>query len=78
MLSDGIFFLHDTHTARKTQEFLLKFKWEVWSYTPTALIRHQNWVPNIYLEQGYFSESDVKTVAENWLNGQDVVSAKPG
>ncbi|GBO37670.1 hypothetical protein AVEN_214236-1 [Araneus ventricosus] len=26
----------------------------------------------------FSSESDIKTVAENWLNGQDVISAKPG
>ncbi|GBN04943.1 hypothetical protein AVEN_183213-1, partial [Araneus ventricosus] len=26
----------------------------------------------------FSSESDVKTVVENWLNGQDVISAKPG
>ncbi|GBO20478.1 hypothetical protein AVEN_179143-1 [Araneus ventricosus] len=25
----------------------------------------------------FSSESDVKTVAENWLNGQDVISDKP-
>ncbi|GBN13240.1 hypothetical protein AVEN_101712-1 [Araneus ventricosus] len=26
----------------------------------------------------FSSDSDVKTVAENWLNGQDVISVKPG
>ncbi|GBN40325.1 hypothetical protein AVEN_81197-1, partial [Araneus ventricosus] len=26
----------------------------------------------------FSSESDVKTVAENWLNGQDMISFKPG
>ncbi|GBM39441.1 hypothetical protein AVEN_126321-1 [Araneus ventricosus] len=45
--------LHDnTHTARKTQELLRKFKWEVWSHSPTAQIWHQIWVPSTYLEQG--------------------------
>ncbi|GBO16839.1 hypothetical protein AVEN_13405-1 [Araneus ventricosus] len=33
MLSDGVILLHDnTHTARKTEELLRKFKWEVWSH----------------------------------------------
>ncbi|GBN99374.1 hypothetical protein AVEN_147270-1 [Araneus ventricosus] len=33
MLGDGVILLHDnTHTARKTQELLRKFKWEVWSH----------------------------------------------
>ncbi|GBM07965.1 hypothetical protein AVEN_46782-1 [Araneus ventricosus] len=36
MLSDGVIILHVTHTARKTQELLQKFKWEVWSHSPTA------------------------------------------
>ncbi|GBN31486.1 hypothetical protein AVEN_33003-1 [Araneus ventricosus] len=48
MLSDGVILLHDnTHTARKTQELLRKFKWEVWSHTPNSRV----WVPNTYLEQ---------------------------
>ncbi|GBM72519.1 hypothetical protein AVEN_263464-1 [Araneus ventricosus] len=37
MLNDGVILLHDNarpHTARKTQELLQKFKWEVWSHPP--------------------------------------------
>ncbi|GBL93239.1 hypothetical protein AVEN_42679-2 [Araneus ventricosus] len=35
MLSDGVILLHDnTHTVRKTQELLQKFKWKVWSHPP--------------------------------------------
>ncbi|GBN39781.1 hypothetical protein AVEN_217712-1 [Araneus ventricosus] len=35
MLSDGVTLLHyNTHTARKTQKVLQKFKWEVWSHPP--------------------------------------------
>ncbi|GBO38951.1 hypothetical protein AVEN_73504-1 [Araneus ventricosus] len=53
MLSDGVILLHDnTHTARKTQELLRRFKWEVWSHPPTSQIRHSIWVLNTYLEQG--------------------------
>ncbi|GBO28669.1 hypothetical protein AVEN_267907-1, partial [Araneus ventricosus] len=52
MLSDGVIRLHsNTHTARKTQELLQKFKWEIWSHPPTVQIRHPIWVPNTYLEQ---------------------------
>ncbi|GBM69307.1 hypothetical protein AVEN_112651-1, partial [Araneus ventricosus] len=55
MLSDGIILLHDnTHTARKIQQLLRKFKWEVWShptpYSPDSALNL--WVPNTYLEQG--------------------------
>ncbi|GBO23500.1 hypothetical protein AVEN_157051-1 [Araneus ventricosus] len=51
-----VILLHDnTHIARKIQELLLKFKWEVSSYTPPnkAQIWHQICVTNTYLEQGY-------------------------
>ncbi|GBM12745.1 hypothetical protein AVEN_228532-1 [Araneus ventricosus] len=35
MLSDSVILLYDSnYTARKTQEFLGKFKWEVWSHPP--------------------------------------------
>ncbi|GBL87417.1 hypothetical protein AVEN_203131-1 [Araneus ventricosus] len=79
MLSDGVILQHNnTHTARKTQELLRKFKWEICSQPLTAQTRHPIWVPNSYVEQLFSSESDVKTVVENWLNGQDVISAKPG
>ncbi|GBM50029.1 hypothetical protein AVEN_69610-1 [Araneus ventricosus] len=78
MLSDGVILLHGiTHTARKTQELLRKFEWEVWShpYSPDS-------APNLGCKRlsgtRFSSERDVKTVVENWLNGQDVISAKPG
>ncbi|GBL77782.1 hypothetical protein AVEN_130528-1, partial [Araneus ventricosus] len=33
MLSDSAILLNDnTHTERKTQELLRKFKWEIWSH----------------------------------------------
>ncbi|GBM46431.1 hypothetical protein AVEN_256403-1 [Araneus ventricosus] len=76
MLSDGVILLHDnTRTARKTQELLRKFKWEVLPppYSPDS-------APNLgskHLSATRFSsESDVKTVVESWLNRQDVISAK--
>ncbi|GBM24272.1 hypothetical protein AVEN_22597-1 [Araneus ventricosus] len=80
MLSDGHILLHgNTHTARKTRELLRKFKWEVWShhhpYSPDS-------APNLgptHLSGTRFSPgSGVKTTDENWLNGQNVISAKPG
>ncbi|GBN47689.1 hypothetical protein AVEN_141411-1 [Araneus ventricosus] len=79
MLSDGVILLHDkTHTARKTQELLQTFKWEVWNHPPY----NPDLIPNLgskHLSGTRFSsESDVKTIAENWLNGQGVISAKPG
>ncbi|GBM30759.1 hypothetical protein AVEN_30581-1 [Araneus ventricosus] len=74
MLSDGvILLLGNTHNSRKTQELLRKLKWENWNhpYSPDS-------VPNfgskhLLLSEARFlpSESDVKTVVENWLNGQD-------
>ncbi|GBL78939.1 hypothetical protein AVEN_48909-1 [Araneus ventricosus] len=71
MLSDGIILLHDnTHISRKTQEFLQKFKWEVWSHLPYS----PNLAPNLGSKRlsgtGFSSNGDVKTAAENWLNGQ--------
>ncbi|GBM66623.1 hypothetical protein AVEN_166369-1 [Araneus ventricosus] len=74
MLSDGAILLHDNiHTARKTQERLRKFKWEVWNpdSAPNLDSKHLSGTR-------FSSESDVKTVAEDWVNGQDVISAKPG
>ncbi|GBM09763.1 hypothetical protein AVEN_101808-1 [Araneus ventricosus] len=75
MLSDGVILLHDnSHTARKTQELLRKFKSGATPYGPDL-------APNLgskHLSGTRFSsESDVKKVDENWLNGQDVISAKP-
>ncbi|GBN98478.1 hypothetical protein AVEN_148151-1, partial [Araneus ventricosus] len=71
MLSDGVILLHDdTHTARETQELLQKFKWEVWSHPPYR----QNLAPNLGSKRlsgtKFPSNNDVKTAAENWLNGQ--------
>ncbi|GBM21466.1 hypothetical protein AVEN_161073-1 [Araneus ventricosus] len=76
MLNDGVILLHDnTHTDRKTQELLRKFKWEVWSHPLDS-------APNLDSKRlsgtRFSSESDVKTVVENWLNGQDVISDMPG
>ncbi|GBN23016.1 hypothetical protein AVEN_141954-1 [Araneus ventricosus] len=78
MLSGGVILLPDnTHTARKTQELLQKFKWEVWSHPHTAQIWLTIWIPNTYLEQGVSSDSDAKTAAENWINekGRDFYTA---
>ncbi|GBO09493.1 hypothetical protein AVEN_51909-1 [Araneus ventricosus] len=76
MLSDGVNLLHgNTHAARKTQELLRKFKWEVWSHSPDS-------APNLgskHLSGTRFSsESDVKTVVENWLykQGHDFYRAR--
>ncbi|GBM85035.1 hypothetical protein AVEN_248967-1 [Araneus ventricosus] len=70
MFSDGITLLHDnTHIARKTQELLQTFKWEVWSHLHTAQNWHLIWVPNTS-GTSFSSNSDVKTAADNWLNGE--------
>ncbi|GBO24014.1 hypothetical protein AVEN_144781-1 [Araneus ventricosus] len=79
MLSDGVILLHDNiHTALKTQELLRKFNWEV-SVTPAALQPES--APNLgskHLSGTRFSSnSDVKTVVENWFNGQNGISANP-
>ncbi|GBN51583.1 hypothetical protein AVEN_79302-1 [Araneus ventricosus] len=68
MLNDGFILLHDnTHTARQTQESLQRFKWYVWSRPPYL-------APNLGSKQlsetMFSSDSDVKRVDENWLNGQ--------
>ncbi|GBN90721.1 hypothetical protein AVEN_36227-1 [Araneus ventricosus] len=78
MLSDGVILLNvKTHTGRKTQELLRKFKWEVWSHSPYS----QDSTPNLGFKHlsgtRFSSESDVKTAFENWLNGQVAISAKP-
>ncbi|GBN69393.1 hypothetical protein AVEN_13375-1 [Araneus ventricosus] len=70
MLSDGVILLQDnTHIARRIQELLQKFKWEVRShpsYTPDLS-------PNLGSKQlsgtSFSSNIDVKTATENWLNG---------
>ncbi|GBL85698.1 hypothetical protein AVEN_189983-1, partial [Araneus ventricosus] len=59
MFNGGVILVHDnTHTAVKTQELLQKFKWIVWS--------HQKHLSGTR----FSSNSDMKTAAENWLNGQ--------
>ncbi|GBN21784.1 hypothetical protein AVEN_26187-1 [Araneus ventricosus] len=54
----------------KIQELLEKFKWKVWSlpqYSPDL-------APNLgskhLFRTRFYSNSDVKRVVENWLNGQ--------
>ncbi|GBO15586.1 hypothetical protein AVEN_169752-1, partial [Araneus ventricosus] len=76
MLSDGVILLHvNTHSARKTQELLRKFKWEIWNHPYTS--DSAPILGSKHLSGTRFSsESDVKTVAENWLNGLDVISVK--
>ncbi|GBN03730.1 hypothetical protein AVEN_164036-1 [Araneus ventricosus] len=79
MFSDGVIMLHDnTHISLKTQELLQKFKLEVWSHPPYS----PDLVPNLssnHLSGTIFSSSsDVKTYAENWITGQDVISTNPG
>ncbi|GBO44740.1 hypothetical protein AVEN_138332-1 [Araneus ventricosus] len=79
MLSDGVILLHEnTHTSHKIQELLQKFKWKVCSHPPYS----PDLAPNLGSKHSsgtrFSSESDVKTVVENWLNGQDMISTKPG
>ncbi|GBM02512.1 hypothetical protein AVEN_76544-1 [Araneus ventricosus] len=81
MLSDGVILLHhNTHTARKSQEWLRKV--QVGSLEPPLTPYSPDSAPNLgcsHLSGTRFSsESDVKTDAEHWLNGRDVISAKPG
>ncbi|GBN40327.1 hypothetical protein AVEN_21585-1 [Araneus ventricosus] len=79
MLSDGVILLHDnTHIARKTQELLRKFKWAVWSHPPNNPDLAHNLGSKQLSGKRVSSESDVKTVVENWLNEQDVISTQPG
>ncbi|GBN78904.1 hypothetical protein AVEN_31799-1 [Araneus ventricosus] len=77
MLSDGVILLHgNANTARKTQELLRKFKWEVWNHpTPYSPDTAPNLGSKHLSGTRFSSESDVKIVVENWLNGQDVSSA---
>ncbi|GBN43836.1 hypothetical protein AVEN_137872-1 [Araneus ventricosus] len=73
MLSDGLILQRgDTHTARKTQEFLEKFEWEVCSHPQPSYSK--DLAPNVGSKHlsgtRLLSESDVKTATENWLNEQ--------
>lgn len=80
MLSEGVILLHDNarpHTARQTQDLLQTFKWEVWNhpppYSPDLAPSDYCLFPKLkeHLSGTRFSsDSDVKTAAENWLNGQ--------
>ncbi|GBM38717.1 hypothetical protein AVEN_252912-1 [Araneus ventricosus] len=74
MLSDGVILLCDnTHTARKAQELLQKFKCEDWSQPPhTVQIWPPIWFPNTYMEQGSFQTAMRKQM------GSDLISTKPG
>ncbi|GBN00211.1 hypothetical protein AVEN_213896-1 [Araneus ventricosus] len=70
MLSDGVILLHgNTITSRKTQELLRKFKWEVWNHPPYSPDSAPNLCSKHLSGTRFSSESDVKTVAENSLNG---------
>ncbi|GBN02537.1 hypothetical protein AVEN_252-1 [Araneus ventricosus] len=71
MLSVGVIHLHDNaHTARKTQELLQKFKWKVWSHTPYSPYLALSLRSKHLSRTRFSSNSDVKTAADNWLNGQ--------
>ncbi|GBL73805.1 hypothetical protein AVEN_154717-1 [Araneus ventricosus] len=63
----------NTNTALKTQELLQGFKWEVWTI-PTAEIQQPVWFQALS-EIRFSSESDAKSVVENWLNLQDLISS---
>ncbi|GBN54224.1 hypothetical protein AVEN_87129-1 [Araneus ventricosus] len=79
MLSDGVILLHDnTHTARKTQELLQKFKWNSDATPHTTQIWHPIWVPNTYLEQGSLHTVMSKQLPRTGSMGRDVISTKPG
>ncbi|GBN51767.1 hypothetical protein AVEN_80585-1 [Araneus ventricosus] len=74
MFSDGAILLHDNvkpHTARKTQELLQKFKWEVWSHPPYSsdlASIYYFYFPKLkeHLSTARFSSNcEVKTAAEN-------------
>ncbi|GBM22756.1 hypothetical protein AVEN_196122-1 [Araneus ventricosus] len=86
MLSDVILLHDNTHIARRTQELMLCKPELLWSsssgrsgVTPPPPYRPES-APNLgskHLSGTRFSlESDLKTVVENWLNRQDVISAK--
>ncbi|GBM03271.1 hypothetical protein AVEN_142558-1 [Araneus ventricosus] len=71
MLSDGVILLRDNaHTARKTQELVRKFKWEVWSNSPYSPDLAANMGSKHLFGRRFSSSSDVKIAAKNWLNGR--------
>ncbi|GBN90737.1 hypothetical protein AVEN_169093-1, partial [Araneus ventricosus] len=65
-----------THTARKTQELLQKFKWEVWRNPPYS----PDLAPNLDSKHlsgiRLSSSSDEKTAAENWLSEQGFLPSR--
>ncbi|GBL79721.1 hypothetical protein AVEN_18245-1 [Araneus ventricosus] len=70
-LSYGVILLHDnTHTARKTQKFVQKFKLEVCSHPPFSPDLAANLDSKHLSVTRFSSNSNVKTAAENRLNGQ--------
>ncbi|GBM45233.1 hypothetical protein AVEN_63840-1 [Araneus ventricosus] len=73
MLSNGVILLHgNNHTARKTQELLQKFKWELCSPPhPYSLDLAPNLGSKHLSGTRLSSDSDVKTAAENGLSEQD-------
>ncbi|GBN15546.1 hypothetical protein AVEN_205222-1, partial [Araneus ventricosus] len=74
MLSDSVIFLHiNAHTARKTQELLQKFKWEVWSHSPYSPDLAPNLGSKHLSGTRLSSDSDVKTAAKN--RGRDFYQA---
>ncbi|GBO40029.1 hypothetical protein AVEN_29790-1 [Araneus ventricosus] len=70
MLSDGVNLLHgNTHIARKTQELLQN--WEIRSHFPPFSLDSAPHLGSKHLSGIRFSsDSDVKTAAKNWINGQ--------
>ncbi|GBL77935.1 hypothetical protein AVEN_143266-1 [Araneus ventricosus] len=83
MLSEGVILLHDNagpHTACKTQEFLQKFKWEIWSHPPYSPdLARSDYFLFLKLNEHLCgtrlsSDNDVRTGSM----GRDVISTKPG
>ncbi|GBN38562.1 hypothetical protein AVEN_9047-1 [Araneus ventricosus] len=71
MLSDGVVLLHgNSNTSRKTPKLLQKFKLEVRSHPPYNPDSAPNLGSNHLFETRFSSNSDMKTAAEKWLNGQ--------
>ncbi|GBL93448.1 hypothetical protein AVEN_59657-1 [Araneus ventricosus] len=77
-VSDGVILLHDNiHTARKTQELIRKFKWEVWSqHHPDSPDSAPNLGSKLFSGTRFSSESDVKQCLElaQWT-GRDFCQA---
>ncbi|GBL69174.1 hypothetical protein AVEN_24135-1 [Araneus ventricosus] len=74
MLSNGVILLHgNAHTARKTQELLRKFKWEVWSQSPYSPDLASNLGTKLLSGTKFSLHIEVKPAAKNWLyeHGRD-------